>query len=57
MARTRRRPYRKSRAFDATCRAHGGCPWCRRNRLHATRRRQLAAHAQLREYRTTREGA
>ena len=27
-----RQPYRKSRVFDQSCRNHGGCPWCERNR-------------------------
>ena len=30
----RRKPYRGSKAFDKTCRNHGGCDWCRENRLH-----------------------
>ncbi len=33
-SKTIREPYRKSRRFDASCRCHGGCPWCERNRLH-----------------------
>lgn len=40
-----RKPYRRSKAFDATCRNHGSCPWCRENRLHATRKRKLAVGA------------
>ena len=31
----RRKPYRKSAAFDPSCRPHGGCPWCEGNRKHA----------------------
>lgn len=27
-----RKPYRGSKAFDHTCRNHGGCDWCRENR-------------------------
>jgi hypothetical protein len=30
----RRRQYRKSKAFDYTCRNHGSCPYCKNNRLH-----------------------
>ena len=41
----RRQPYRKSRAFDATCRNHGSCSWCREGRLHSTRKRLEAAKA------------
>lgn len=43
MSRTRKQPYRKSRAFDASCRCHGSCPWCRGNRLHNARVRLIAA--------------
>lgn len=50
MTRTRRRPYRKSRAFDASCRCHGGCPWCLENRMHSTRKRLLACADSEREY-------
>jgi len=28
----KRQPYRRSKAFDHTCRNHGSCPWCRRAR-------------------------
>lgn len=31
-----RKPYRGSKAVDKTCRNHGGCPWCKKNREHAT---------------------
>lgn len=30
----RRKPYRKSAAFDRSCRPHGGCPYCERGRRH-----------------------
>ena len=30
----KRKPYRKAKAVDATCRNHGSCPWCKENRLH-----------------------
>lgn len=29
-----RKPYRKAKAVDATCRNHGSCPYCRGNRLY-----------------------
>ena len=32
-----RKPYRKSKAIDCTCRNHGSCPWCKENRLHKGR--------------------
>lgn len=28
----KRKPYRKSKAIDSTCKNHGSCPWCTRNR-------------------------
>lgn len=29
------KPYRKSKVFDATCRNHGGCPYCEGNRRYS----------------------
>lgn len=28
----KRRPYRGDKLVDKSCRNHGGCPWCERNR-------------------------
>lgn len=28
----KRKEYRGSKAIDKSCRNHGGCPWCERNR-------------------------
>lgn len=39
----RRRPYRRKGRFDETCRPHGRCPVCRRDRLTSSRRRMEAA--------------
>jgi hypothetical protein len=50
MSRTRRRPYRRSRAFDRSCRNAGSCPWCRGNRLHAAVREITRANERLREF-------
>lgn len=33
-----RKPYRKSKAFDRTCRNHGSCPYCESGRKHRERR-------------------
>jgi len=30
----KRKPYRGAKAVDKSCRNHGGCPWCERNRKH-----------------------
>ena len=35
----RRKPLRRSKAFDRGCRNHGSCDWCARNRQHKNRRR------------------
>lgn len=32
-----RKPYRGSKAIDYTCRNHGSCEWCRKNRQHKFR--------------------
>ena len=29
-----RKPYRRSKAIDASCRNHGDCPICKGNRLY-----------------------
>tara|TARA_R110000744_G_scaffold11073_4_gene33948 strand:- start:1149 stop:1313 length:165 start_codon:yes stop_codon:yes gene_type:complete len=34
MGKTNRRPYTGSKAFDKTCRCHGGCPTCESSRQH-----------------------
>ncbi len=34
MSRTVKQAYRKSRAFDKSCRNHGSCAYCTGNRLH-----------------------
>ena len=36
-----RKPYRGAKAIDSTCRNHGSCPWCRSNRLHKFRNKNL----------------
>lgn len=45
----RRKPYRGSKAFDASCRSHGGCPWCEENRKHRTRKTNDSANDQIKE--------
>ena len=44
MSRTRRKPYRGSKAIDASCRSHGDCPWCQRKRK-AKHERHIPADA------------
>ena len=36
-----RKPYRGSKAFDKSCRNHGGCPYCEANRMHSTNVRKM----------------
>ena len=43
----RRRPYYKSARFDRTCRPHGSCPWCERNRAYQRRRADEDMRQQL----------
>lgn len=45
-----RKPYYGSKAFDATCRNHGGCPWCEGNRKHKFVVREKATAEQVKEY-------
>lgn len=33
----KRKQYRGSKRFDASCRNHGGCAWCEENRKHKFR--------------------
>lgn len=33
----KRKQYRGSKAIDKTCRNHGSCQWCERNRTHKFR--------------------
>ena len=46
--RTWKRAYRQSRRFDASCRCHGGCPYCEGNRLHPHRSRRWLADNEIR---------
>lgn len=51
MSRSRKkRAYQGSRTVDRTCRCHGGCPWCLRDRKHAEEVRREAAQEQVTEF-------
>lgn len=39
--REHRKPYRKSKAIDSSCRNHGSCAYCKANRLYSTRKNLL----------------
>lgn len=43
-----RTPYRRSKAFDRSCRNHGGCPYCENNRKYGQRKREAEADVQMR---------
>lgn len=39
-----RKPYRKAKSVDYSCRNHGSCSHCRENRLVANMKRELSAN-------------
>ena len=45
-----RRPYRDSRAVDASCRSHGSCDWCVGNRTRTRRRGEQSAREAIEEF-------
>lgn len=45
-----RKPYRKSKAFDASCRPHGTCGWCQGNRQHQYNRQMDLVDSLMEEW-------
>lgn len=45
----KRKQYRKSKAFDTTCRNHGSCKYCEENRLHSRRKSEIESELKLEE--------
>ncbi len=45
----KRKPYRKAKAKDKTCRSHGTCPACRMNREHKKLKIKISTKEQLKE--------
>lgn len=45
-----RKPYRRAKAIDATCRNHGSCEWCHGNRIHKNEKRKLALTQRLEDF-------
>lgn len=45
-----RKPYRRSKSIDRSCRNHGSCDYCLGNRTHANNKRELTAQEKLNEY-------
>jgi len=48
MSRTYKKPYTKSKAFDKSCRCHGGCAYCEGNRSYQ-HKKQLTLKQSLKE--------
>ena len=46
----KRKPYRGAKAVDCTCRNHGTCEWCKRNRLIQSMKELEASEDELKEY-------
>lgn len=44
-----RKPYRGSKRFDLSCRNNNDCPWCKGNRLHSSKCREMASEEQLKQ--------
>lgn len=42
-----RKPWRGSKNFDKTCRNHGGCDWCKGNRLYSSKKKLDSAKEQM----------
>lgn len=45
----RRKPYTDSKRFDKSCRNHGGCDYCKDNRLYSSNKALEAIKEQLKE--------
>jgi len=52
-----RKPYRKAKSIDPTCRNHGTCHWCKQNRLHASKLKENQAKMQEEEYKEEEDGS
>lgn len=46
----RRRPHYGAAAVDHSCRNHGSCPWCMRNRTQQLRRERERAERMIEEF-------
>lgn len=45
-----RKPYRRAKAVDSSCRNHGSCPYCERNRLAKQRKEKERLKYEERNY-------
>ncbi len=46
----RRKSYRGAKAIDRTCRNHGSCDWCKRNRTHKNEKRKLKSQQKMEDW-------
>ena len=46
----KRKKYRKSEAFDCSCRNHGSCSYCHGNRVHKYRKAEYSADEEIEEW-------
>lgn len=46
----KRKAYRRSKAFDSSCRNHGGCGYCEGNRTRFDTRARQAAEEEIKEF-------
>ena len=46
----RRKPYTGSKAIDKTCRNHGGCDWCRDNRIYRYKKKEESTKQRIDSY-------
>lgn len=49
MSRTKRKAYTGSKAVDKSCRGHGDCPYCKGNREHKDKQKELTDKEQVQD--------
>lgn len=49
MSRTRKQKLTGGKAFAYSCRNHGTCPWCTRNRTYRTLRELMRTNEQIKD--------
>ena len=46
----KRKPYRRAKAIDRTCRNHGSCRWCEETRLYQSNKENERVSDCMKEY-------
>lgn len=46
----KRKPYRKAKAYDRSCRNHGDCPWCESGRQHFDKKKRVVADTDIKNW-------